>query len=536
MAQQQQQQKAAAAAAAKPGNPSAPSSSAPMHKKPAVPPAAPRPMGPPQIRPSGLPAAGVKPIPKPIGAPSNLGPRPPTSAPQSNLNATAAAAAAAKKRKADAVPLDKIALSIPECEAFNQLLEAQMSIDAEIRRCQSEIQQAHQLSMSRNLGPCDPFKAILRLYVHSTHANQPTSKTSVEPPSWVLFVTGRIVDPVVEEAQASAIALAEKAGVDPDAPLLLPPPSLMPKNIQPGTSYMRRVEVRLDPEQYPGDQGLIVWDRSRHIGPFKDQLEVRRIGDRACHATVLVDVDHLPPKYKVNARLAALIEVECDTKAKVLRALVAYLAKRQRRQRGESFFKSLEETIALPDDLKALLVGPNGNGTINVKDLGALIEPLLSKADPLVIHHEIKVDGPKHHAPDCYDVEIDLPITSADEATNANASPSSLGKLGHAEVDAMNASYEKKLEDQDQKLSATLKKINELRRRRTLLRGFAEHPKELISSFVAIQGGREIRVGRGNTGSDFEVERRSNLFTQPWATEATSKYLFDRQSSQNQNQ
>lgn len=93
--------------------------------------------------------------------------------------------------------------------------------------------------MSRNQGPCDPFKAILRLYVHSTHANQPNGKALPsdpprEPPSWVLHISARVLDPAVEEAQAAAIAFS-KAGGDPDAPLPLPLSSLMPKNIQPGT-------------------------------------------------------------------------------------------------------------------------------------------------------------------------------------------------------------------------------------------------------------------------------------------------------------
>ena len=311
MAQQQQQQKAAAAGGA-PATNSNPGAAAMNKPKPAMPSssAVPRPMAPPPARPPA-PASGVRPLqlPKAVGAPHLNQPRPTgaPSVPQVNL----AAAAAAKKRKLAETPSDTLALSIPECESFNELLEAQMSIDAEIRRYHSEIQQAHQLSMSRNQGPCDPFKALLRLYVHSTHANQPHAKAASlgqngqprEPPSWVLYVSARVVDPALEEAQAAAIVQAAKSDGDPDAPLLQPPSSLMPKNIQPGTSYLSRVEVRLDPEQYPGEEGLIVWNRSRHVGPFKDQLEIRRVGDRPCHATLIVDVDHYPPKYKVNSRL-----------------------------------------------------------------------------------------------------------------------------------------------------------------------------------------------------------------------------------------
>ena len=34
-----------------------------------------------------------------------------------------------------------------------------------------------------------------------------------------------------------------------------------------------------------------------------------------------------------------------------------------------------------------------------------------------------------------------------------------------------------------------------------------------------------MRLGKGSNGSDFEVERRSDLFKQGWTQEAVLKYL-----------
>jgi hypothetical protein len=46
------------------------------------------------------------------------------------------------------------------------------------------------------------------------------------------------------------------------------------------------LQVQLDPAQYSGEAGQFVWERSLHSGPHKDQLEVRRIGNKPCNAQV----------------------------------------------------------------------------------------------------------------------------------------------------------------------------------------------------------------------------------------------------------
>jgi hypothetical protein len=49
------------------------------------------------------------------------------------------------------------------------------------------------------------------------------------------------------------------------------------------------IQVRLDPAQYPGESGEFVWERSLHSGPHKDQLEIRRTGNKPCSAQVCIN-------------------------------------------------------------------------------------------------------------------------------------------------------------------------------------------------------------------------------------------------------
>ena len=44
---------------------------------------------------------------------------------------------------------------------------------------------------------------------------------------------------------------------------------------EPLTAHLRRLHVQLDPEQYPGADGELVYERARHQGPHLSEISVR---------------------------------------------------------------------------------------------------------------------------------------------------------------------------------------------------------------------------------------------------------------------
>lgn len=52
------------------------------------------------------------------------------------------------------------------------------------------------------------------------------------------------------------------------------------------THYVKRVEVALDPQQYPGEAGRFTWDKARHEREHKEALAVRRLGSKPVAATI----------------------------------------------------------------------------------------------------------------------------------------------------------------------------------------------------------------------------------------------------------
>ena len=45
---------------------------------------------------------------------------------------------------------------------------------------------------------------------------------------------------------------------------------------EPFTAHVRRMRIELDPAQYPGADGELVYERARHQGPHVNELTVRR--------------------------------------------------------------------------------------------------------------------------------------------------------------------------------------------------------------------------------------------------------------------
>lgn len=236
----------------------------------------------------------------------------------------------------------QIPLTIPESEAFISLQELQRRLDYSTQLLKSDIKEAVQMPQHA--------KRTLRIYVSNTHAHQHQRGASVhEPPCWTLHISGRVLDEPIAAAPAAGGSAGPSASSSaPAAPL----PGLLPIFQQlaasaggletaisegassqklPVTQYFRRVEVRLDPAQYPGEEGLIVWEKVRmedagipslceatsspslpqplypqalHVGAFRDQFEIKRMGSKPCEATVTIEMDWQPERFTLDPRLA----------------------------------------------------------------------------------------------------------------------------------------------------------------------------------------------------------------------------------------
>ena len=104
--------------------------------------------------------------------------------------------------------------------------------------------------------------------------------SDTDPPSWEFEISGKVIDAAEAEG-----ALATAGGSGPQLQQQGPHSSQGgqqgPKG-PPMSSFIRRLTVRLDPQQYPGSEGIINWTKAGHEGAHKDKFSIRHGTPPSC--------------------------------------------------------------------------------------------------------------------------------------------------------------------------------------------------------------------------------------------------------------
>lgn len=226
--------------------------------------------------------------------------------------------------------------SLPASAAYTRLVDFEREVDATLGRRKAEVNEA--------LKRAERVPRTVRVYVYNTF--KPASKSivtpaegggkdrgakrgarsadgatgapieeEIEPASWTLHVQGRVL------SQDEAPDGRGDKHADAECDLKF-------------SSFVRSVEVRLDPAHYAADslpppegQGaeddasvgpsVIAWnaDDASPDAPAVDGFEVKRHGDADCVCKIILRIDHQPERYAVSPRLAAILGVDLETRA-----------------------------------------------------------------------------------------------------------------------------------------------------------------------------------------------------------------------------
>ena len=88
---------------------------------------------------------------------------------------------------------------------------------------------------------------------------------------------------------------------------------------------LRSLEINLDPEQFEGDRGKIVWTPETHTGMLSEAFEIKRSGDRPCKANIKLGLNSVPEKYRLSDPLAEVVGRKQETRQKVMRGVWGYI-------------------------------------------------------------------------------------------------------------------------------------------------------------------------------------------------------------------
>uniref|UniRef100_A0A914GUT1 DM2 domain-containing protein n=1 Tax=Globodera rostochiensis TaxID=31243 RepID=A0A914GUT1_GLORO len=414
------------------------------------------------------------------------------------MMANSAVANRKKRRFADKMVAPEIRALMPELDAYVGLLSYEQKLDAIISRKKMEIQEA----LKRPL----KIRRKLRIYIsHSfIQAREPEREGDEGViPMWELRVEGQLLE-VSQQQQTPDASVTASVQQQPTpstaastATNSLPQqrPTQMAVQKRKFSSFFKSLVIELDKNIYGPDNHLVEWHRTPQTNET-DGFQVKRPGNMDVKCTILLLLDHQPMKFKLHPRLAKLLGISMETRAKIIEALWQYI-----------------KTHKLQDSVD--------HDVINCDHF--LEQSLLQQPDPLIIHHVIRWDGAgggngttatdnnqltESKNTMCYDVDVELddPIKQQQSAfLQSNASVQELIALDH-------------------KIYNTVEEINELKLRRDFFASFAENPQAFVEKWLISQS-KDLK-NLSETSADYETERRANNYFQPNVQEGVFRYIY----------
>ncbi|PKK20337.1 SWI/SNF related, matrix associated, actin dependent regulator of chromatin, subfamily d, member 2 [Columba livia] len=322
---------------------------------------------------------------------------------------------------------------LPQRQAYMDLLAFERKLDQTIARKRMEIQEAIKKPLTQ--------KRKLRIYISNTFTPAKEEGEGGERvASWELRVEGKLLE-------------------DPS------------KQKRKFSSFFKSLVIELDKELYGPDNHLVEWHRLPTTQET-DGFQVKRPGDVNVKCTLLLMLDHQPPQYKLDPRLARLLGVHTQTRASIMQALWLYIKHNKLQDSHEKEY-------------------------INCNRYFRQIFNCVRIVDP---------NDQKKTA--CYDIDVEV-----DDPLKAQMSNFLASTTNQQEIASLDA-----------KIHETIESINQLKTQRDFMLSFSNNPQDFIQEWIKSQR-RDLKIITDVIGNP-EEERRAEFYQQPWAQEAVGRHIF----------
>lgn len=377
-----------------------------------------------------------------------------------------------KKRLADKVLPWKVRDLVPESQAYMDLLAFERKLDTTIMRKRLDIQEALKRSLKQ--------KRKLRIFISNTYypLRQPTvsadgsTETEGSASSWELRVEGKLLD----DSRTDGAKAKRKF-----------------------SSFFKSLVIELDKELYGPDNHLVEWHRIATTQET-DGFQVKRPGDKNVRCTILLLLDHQPPQYKLDPRLARLLGVHTQSRPVIIQALWQYIKHNKLQDSCEREFINCDRYLEQIFQCSRM----------KFAEIPHRLNSLLNPPDPIVINHVITVEGHEQKRTACYDIEVEV-----DDTLKAQMNNFLLSTASQQEIQSL-----------DNKVHETVELINQYKVNREFFLGFARDPQQFINKWLVSQN-RDLKVLTDVVGNP-EEERRSEFYYQGWVHEAVHRYFHSK--------
>uniref|UniRef100_A0A8C9TTH2 SWI/SNF related BAF chromatin remodeling complex subunit D2 n=1 Tax=Scleropages formosus TaxID=113540 RepID=A0A8C9TTH2_SCLFO len=265
------------------------------------------------------------------------------------------------------------------------------------------------------------------------------------------------------------------------------------------SSFFKSLVIELDKELYGPDNHLVEWHRMPTTQET-DGFQVKRPGDVSVKCTLLLMLDHQPPQYKLDPRLARLLGVHTQTRTSIMQALWLYIKNNKLQDSHE------KEYINCNRYFRQIF----GCTRMRFSEIPMKLASLLQHPDPIVINHVISVDPNDQKKTACYDIDVEV-----DDPLKGQMNSFLSSTTNQQEIAAL-----------EMKIHETIESINQLKTQRDFMLSFSNSPQEFIQDWLKSQC-RDLKLMTDTVGNP-EVERCSEFYQAPWVPEAVGRYIFSK--------
>ena len=131
------------------------------------------------------------------------------------------------------------------------------------------------------------------------------------------------------------------------------------------------------------EEEVIVWEKARHRGPHRDELQVMRAGAAPARVTVRLEPDTTPPRFALPPPLAALLKTPYETRAHAARALLRHM-------RDAGMVSLADPKILTPSPDVAAALGLEPGAELERAKLIEVVAGLLEPMAPYALTHEVE--------------------------------------------------------------------------------------------------------------------------------------------------
>ncbi|XP_067343925.1 SWI/SNF-related matrix-associated actin-dependent regulator of chromatin subfamily D member 2 isoform X2 [Channa argus] len=231
-----------------------------------------------------------------------------------------------------------------------------------------------------------------------------------------------------------------------------------------------------------------------------DGFQVKRPGDVNVKCTLLLMLDHQPPQYKLDPRLARLLGVHTQTRASIMQALWLYIKNNKLQDSHE------KEYINCNRYFRQIF----GCTRMRFSEIPMKLAGLLQHPDPIIINHIISVDPTDQKKTACYDIDVEV-----DDPLKGQMNSFLSSTTNQQEIAAL-----------EMKIHETIEYINQLKTERDFMLSFSNNPQDFIQDWLKSQC-RDLKLMTDVTGNP-EEERRTEFYQAPWVPEAVGRYVYSK--------